>query len=80
MVTRRRLHKLHRNANHHYRQGQRDANYIVPAPDEGPMRIAFDAGKQAAINKSCGDLPLDTWQLVLSDYLRRNRGGRIANY
>ncbi len=79
-MTRRRIRKLHREAQRWWKNGTWWDSATVPAPPEGPLRIAFECGRKAKAERELSgeparDLPLDVWTAVLADWLRRDRLG-----
>lgn len=88
----RKIRRLRRDAEEAHRNGVHweEGYHKVPAPGAGPLRIAFDAGREAekarkvalAEYKQTGKrislamygvngMTLETWSLVLADYLWR---------
>lgn len=71
LTLRQRLRRLHRQAASAYKTGQHfDRYHGIAAPAQGPLRIAFDAGRDSAVREQYVCMPLDVWQQVLADYLR----------
>ena len=75
-MTRRRLRRLHSDAEKCYTNGSHwESGYKVAAP-VGPLRIAFDAGRQAERDRKSQNalfpngMPLDVWVQVLADWMR----------
>ena len=79
MTTRRRIRRLHREAERWYANGIHwEGGSKVAAPASGAMRIAFDAGRKAERDRrdlkpasfGLSRLPLEVWQQVLAEWLR----------
>ncbi len=78
-MTRRSIRRLHKEAQRWWQNGVYfDSSSNVAAPSWPPFRIAFDAGREAARKSSFPrEMPLDVWQAVLADHLRRDKHGYV---
>jgi hypothetical protein len=70
MITRYRVRKLRRKADRCYDNGQRFESWPnIPAPASAPLRIAFDAGREQATQKTYQrTMPTDIWLQVLGEW------------